>query len=86
MAKLSSKARKSMPKSEFAGPGRSFPIPDRKHAKAALMDLNKSSISPSAKAKVRSRADAKLKSTDKKPKKRGDGMRKYAQDLNKRLR
>jgi len=32
MAKLTAAARKSMPKSEFAGPNRSYPVPDRQHA------------------------------------------------------
>ena len=36
MAKLTSKKRNSLPKSEFAGPGRSFPIPDASHARNAL--------------------------------------------------
>lgn len=31
--KLSTAARKSLPKKEFAGPGRSFPIPDKEHAR-----------------------------------------------------
>lgn len=35
MAKLSTAERKSLPDSVFAGPGRSFPIPDRSHAIAA---------------------------------------------------
>jgi hypothetical protein len=32
VAKLSSSARKALPKSQFAGPGRSYPIPDASHA------------------------------------------------------
>ena len=32
MAKLSSKARKALPTSDFAGPGRSYPVNDRAHA------------------------------------------------------
>jgi len=32
MAKLDAAERKAIPKSEFAGPGRSYPIPDRSHA------------------------------------------------------
>lgn len=32
MAKLSTKTRNSLPKSEFAGPDRSYPVPDRSHA------------------------------------------------------
>ena len=41
MAKLTSAARKSLPKSDFAIPGKapgsgSFPLPDRSHARNAL--------------------------------------------------
>ena len=32
MAKLSTKARKALPKSSFAGPDRSYPVNDRSHA------------------------------------------------------
>jgi hypothetical protein len=32
VAKLSTSARKALPKSQFAGPGRSYPIPDASHA------------------------------------------------------
>ncbi|HKS73506.1 MAG TPA: hypothetical protein VJQ82_09950 [Terriglobales bacterium] len=32
MAKLTTKARKALPKAEFAGPDRSFPVPDKSHA------------------------------------------------------
>ena len=56
--KLSSKARAKLPASTFAGPGRSFPIPDKKHAKAALMDIN--SAPASARPKIRARARGML--------------------------
>lgn len=32
MAKLTTKARKRLPKADFAGPDRSYPVPDRSHA------------------------------------------------------
>ena len=35
MPKLSTAQRKKLPKKDFAGPGRSFPIPDKAHAIAA---------------------------------------------------
>ncbi len=58
--KLTSKARSKIPASKFAGPGRSFPIEDKNHARAALIDVGRSKISPSAKAKVRSKARGML--------------------------
>lgn len=41
MAKLSGKERKALPKKDFAGPGRSWPVEDKDHAEAALEDLPK---------------------------------------------
>lgn len=32
MTKLSTKARKALPNSAFAGPGRTFPVEDKSHA------------------------------------------------------
>jgi hypothetical protein len=40
MAILKSAARKKLPNSEFAGPGRSYPIPDANHGRAALSMLH----------------------------------------------
>lgn len=61
MAKLSSAARKALPKSEFAGPGRSYPVPDRAHAanaKArATQMVAKGKLSPSTAAKIRAKAN-----------------------------
>lgn len=42
MAKLSTRKRKSLKSSEFAGPGRSFPINDRSHARAAISGASRS--------------------------------------------
>lgn len=56
--KLSTKARKALPDSTFAGPGRSFPIPDKNHAKAALALIGHAP--PSAQPKIRARANAML--------------------------
>lgn len=36
MARLSYKARQKLPKRDFAGGGRSYPIPDKAHARNAL--------------------------------------------------
>lgn len=38
MTKLSTARRKALPASDFAGPGRSFPVEDANHARAALRD------------------------------------------------
>jgi hypothetical protein len=58
MAKLSAKARAKLPGKTFAGPGRSFPIPDKKHAKAALMLIGKAPAS--ARPKIEARAHSML--------------------------
>lgn len=60
MAKISKKARSKLPSSVFAGPNRSFPIPDKNHAKAALFDLKRSYLSPDEKMKVHAAAMRKL--------------------------
>ena len=57
MARLTAKARKKIPTSQFAGPNRSFPIPDAAHARAAIM-LSKFAPDPAA---VKARAEARLK-------------------------
>ena len=36
MAKLTTKARKAIPSKKFAGPGRSYPVEDKAHARAAI--------------------------------------------------
>jgi hypothetical protein len=54
MAKLTAKARSKIPTSEFAGKDRSYPVEDKKHAKAALMlDHN---APPAERAKIDARA------------------------------
>lgn len=35
MTKLSAADRKALPKADFAGPGRSYPVPDASHARDA---------------------------------------------------
>ena len=57
MAKLTAKARAKIPASQFAGPNRSFPIPDKAHARAAIM-LSGNAPDP---AEVKARARAVLK-------------------------
>jgi hypothetical protein len=65
MAKLTSKERNKLPKSEFAGPGRSYPIPDESHAadaKARAAQAVKSGriISKSEEAKIDEKANKVL--------------------------
>lgn len=65
MAKLTAAKRKKIPASEFAGPQRSYPIPDKAHAanaKArATQMVAKGKLSPSAAAKIKAKANKKLK-------------------------
>jgi len=57
MAKLSSKERKALPGKDFAGPDRSYPVPDRSHAANALARV--ANKSPEVKAEVRAKVHAK---------------------------
>lgn len=65
MSKLTTKARKSLPKSDFGEPGkRAYPMPDKSHAanakaRASQME-KKGKLSPSAKAKIDAKADRVL--------------------------
>jgi hypothetical protein len=58
MSKLTTKQRKGLKASTFAGPNRSFPIPDKNHAKAALLLINKAPAS--ARPKIRAKARGML--------------------------
>ena len=58
MARLTAAQRRKLPASTFAGPGRSFPIPDKGHAEAALREINHAPAS--AQPKIRRRAEAML--------------------------
>jgi hypothetical protein len=61
MARLTAQQRRNLPASTFAGPGRSFPIPDEGHARAALLDVGHAKgLSADEKANIRARARAKL--------------------------
>lgn len=65
MTKLTTKARKAIPKSEFGEPGkRAYPMPDRSHAgnaKArASEEYNKGNLSASEKAKIDAKANGIL--------------------------
>lgn len=64
MAKLTTTRRKALPTSAFAGPGRTYPIPDRSHAanaKArASQAVNAGRMSPSTARKINAAANRKL--------------------------
>ena len=65
LTKLTSKKRKALPKSKFAGPDRSYPIEDKSHArnaKARASEMaNKGKLSKSGKAKIDAKANKVLK-------------------------
>lgn len=50
--RLTTKERNRIPKGEFAGPDRSYPIPDKSHARNALSRVSANG-SPAVKARVR---------------------------------
>lgn len=52
MVKLTSRERKSLPARDFAGAGRSYPIPDKSHARNALARVSQHG-GPAEKAEVR---------------------------------
>lgn len=64
MAKLNAAKRNALPSSEFAGPNRSYPIPDKNHAvnakaRATQMEAE-GKLSSSAAAKIKAAANNKL--------------------------
>jgi hypothetical protein len=63
--KLTAKKRKALPKSQFAGPSRSYPVPDKSHAgnaKARASQAYKAGrISKSQKQKIDAKANRVLK-------------------------
>ena len=64
MSTLTAAQRKKLPKSEFAGPGKSYPIPDKAHAadaKArAAQAVKAGRMSKSQKSKIDAKANKKL--------------------------
>ena len=71
MAKLTAKARKAIPTSKFAGPDRSYPIPDASHARNALSRVSQFG-SPALKSRVRAKVHAQFPGI-------GSGMHKIGQ-------
>ena len=72
MARLTTKQRKGLPQRDFAGPGDSYPIPDRSHAIAAKAMASRFA-SPKVKAEVDAKADRKL-GESKRPPRKGRGL------------
>lgn len=68
MAVLSAADRKALPASQFAGPGRSFPVNDQVHAEKALQLVGRSqaagNITASQAASIKAKARAKLNDND----------------------
>lgn len=64
MAKLYQADRQKMPKSEFAGPGKSFPVNDATHARLAISGATRSmragNISASEADSIKAKARGKL--------------------------
>lgn len=58
MARLTAAQRRALPDSAFAGPNRTFPIPDKNHARAALMLKGHAPLK--ARARIAAKADKKL--------------------------
>lgn len=61
MSRLTKATRSKIPRKDFAGPGRSFPIENKAHARAALSMAHNASDPAAIKAKVK----AKYPSIDK---------------------
>lgn len=59
MARLSAKRRNALPAATFAGPDRSYPIPDASHARNALARAAQNA-SPALKAKIRAKVHSKF--------------------------
>jgi len=64
MAKLTAKARKRLPASDFAGPDRSYPVQDKPHARnakaRASQAVNAGRMSRSTEARIDVKADRTL--------------------------
>jgi hypothetical protein len=65
MAKLSTAARKKLPASKFAGPDKSYPVPDKSHAANAkarsTQAVKAGRMSSSTKAKIDAKANKVLR-------------------------
>lgn len=59
MSKLTAKRRNALPTKDFAGPGRSYPIPDASHARNALARASQHAL-PALKAKIAAKVHKKF--------------------------
>lgn len=64
MSKLTAAGRRALPNNQYAGPGRTFPIPDKSHAVAAERMVGRSvkagNITPAQAKTIKAKARAKL--------------------------
>jgi hypothetical protein len=63
MSKLTTAERNALPASDFAGPGRSYPVEDKAHAAAAKSRASQFA-GPKLKSKIDKKADKKLGKRD----------------------
>jgi hypothetical protein len=65
MSKLTSKGRDELPAKDFAGPGRSYPIEDKAHARnakaRAAQSVKAGRMSKSEEARIDAKADKELR-------------------------
>lgn len=59
MAKLSTPARKALPAKAFAGPARSYPVPDKSHAANAKARASQAANAGRMSGAMQSKIDAK---------------------------
>lgn len=59
MARLTAKTRKALPKAAFAGPNRTYPVPDKAHAANAKARATQAVKAGRISAAEKSRIDAK---------------------------
>jgi hypothetical protein len=73
MAKLTTKERNKLPKKDFAGPDRNYPVENKAHARNAKARASqmeaRGKLSPSAKEKIDTKADKILDEGKKRKKK-----------------
>lgn len=95
MANLTAAKRRKLPKDDFEGPGRSFPVEDKKHAREAISGATRSerdgNISPATETRIKTEARRKLDSGKPGSKAKAshpskDGLAKYARELGGRLK